>query len=165
MDRLLERELSRGQAFLVAIGVMLALALIGTMVAGGGFGPWYEGLAKPPWLISVEGFFVVQTLYYVVGITLLSWLLQRRPSEERALAVTLAFGMMLAYEIWNGLFLGMESVTLGLAGIVGFAAIAWGLQAVLLRFEYRREALLLAPYSIWVAYNLAWAFELWRLNG
>lgn len=73
--------------------------------------------------------------------------------------------MVLANEIWNGLFLGMQSVTLGLAGMVGFAAIAWGLQAALVRLNYRREALLLAPYSIWVAYDLAWAFELWRLNG
>ncbi|MDP2327338.1 MAG: tryptophan-rich sensory protein [Dehalococcoidia bacterium] len=165
MDRLLERELSRGQAFLIAIGVMLGLAVLGTLLAGGGLGTWYEGLAKPSWLIAPEGFLVVATLYYVVGITLLSWLLQRRPSEERSLAITLAFGMVLANEIWNGLFLGMQSVTLGLAGMVGFAAIAWGLQAALVRLNFRREALLLAPYSIWVAYDLAWAFELWRLNG
>lgn len=165
MDRFLERELSRRQAFVVAIGVMLVLALLGIILAPGGYVGWYEGLEKPGWLMSVEGFFLVTTLYYVVGITLLSWLLQRRPSEERSLAVTLALGMVITYEIWNGLFLGMESVTMGLGGAVALAAVTGGLQWSLVRANFRREALLLAPWALWVLYDLAWAFELWRLNG
>ncbi|GMU40776.1 MAG: hypothetical protein AMXMBFR23_16420 [Chloroflexota bacterium] len=165
MDRFLDRELSRGQAFIIAIGVMLLLALLGIILAPVAYGGWYEGLEKPGWLMSVEGFFLVTTLYYVVGITLLSWLLQRRPSEERSLAVTLALGMVITYEIWNGLFLGMESVTLGLGGAVALAAVTGGFQWALVRANFRREALLLAPWALWVLYDLAWAFELWRLNG
>jgi tryptophan-rich sensory protein len=29
----------------------------------------------------------------------------------------------------------------------------------------RLSARLLAPYYLWVLYDLAWTFELWRLNG
>lgn len=165
MDRFLERELGRGQAFAIAIGVMLALAMLGILLAPDGYAGWYEGLAKPGWLVSAEGFFLVTTIYYVVGITLLSWLLQRRPSEARSLAVTFAFGMVITYEIWNGLFLGMQSVTLGLGGAAALAAVTGGLAWALLRANFRREALLLAPWGFWVVYDLAWAFELWRLNG
>ena len=33
-------------------------------------------------------------------------------------------------------------------------------------FSYERvSAMLLAPYYLWVLYDLAWTFELWRLNG
>jgi tryptophan-rich sensory protein len=33
-------------------------------------------------------------------------------------------------------------------------------------FSYERvSAMLLAPYYLWVLYDLAWTFEPWRLNG
>jgi translocator protein len=164
MGNLLDREFGRGQSFAMAAGIMVVLAILGTLLAGGGLGPWYQSLTKPPWLVSIDVFFLVAIIYYIIGITLLTWLLRRRATEERAAALTLTFGMLLANEIWNGLFLGLESVLMGLLGMVAFAAITWGLQYTLWRFEFRREATLLLPYSVWVAYNLAWAFELWRLN-
>ena len=165
MGNLLDREFGRGQAFAIAAGLMVVLAILGTVLTGGGFSGWYESLVKPPWLVSIDVFFLIATLYYIIAITLLSWLLRRRATEERAAALTLAFGMLLAHEIWNGLFLGLQSVLMGFLGMIAFAAITWGLQFTLWRSEFRREATLLVPYSAWVAYDLAWAFELWRLNG
>jgi tryptophan-rich sensory protein len=48
--------------------------------------------------------------------------------------------------------------------MVVFLALLTSLIAVLLRYE-RFSAGLLVPYYVWVLYDLAWTYELWRLNG
>jgi tryptophan-rich sensory protein len=45
-----------------------------------------------------------------------------------------------------------------------FVALLTALVAVLLRYE-RFSAVLVVPYYLWVLlYDLAWTYELWRLN-
>jgi tryptophan-rich sensory protein len=48
--------------------------------------------------------------------------------------------------------------------MVVFLALLTSLIAALLRYE-RFSAGLLVPYYVWVLYDLAWTYELWRLNG
>jgi tryptophan-rich sensory protein len=49
-------------------------------------------------------------------------------------------------------------------GIAAFLVVLTTLMAALRRYE-RFSAWLLVPYTLWVLYDLAWTYALWRLNG
>jgi tryptophan-rich sensory protein len=70
---------------------------------------------------------------------------------------------MLLNELWNYAFFGLHSTLAGFLGIAMFVALLTPLVAVLLRCE-RFSVVLLVPYYLWVLYDLAWTYELWRLN-
>jgi benzodiazapine receptor len=73
-------------------------------------------------------------------------------------------GVLLLNELWNYGFFGLRSTLAGFLGMVVFLALLTALIAVLIRYE-RFSAGLLVPYYLWVLYDLAWTYELWRLNG
>ena len=73
-------------------------------------------------------------------------------------------GVLLLNELWNYGFFGLRSTLAGFLGIAVFLALLTALVAALLRYE-RLSAGLLVPYYVWVLYDLAWTYELWRLNG
>jgi translocator protein len=73
-------------------------------------------------------------------------------------------GVLLLNELWNYGFFGLRSTLAGFLGIVVFLALLTALIAALLRYE-RFSAGLLVPYYLWVLYDLAWTYELWKLNG
>ena len=72
--------------------------------------------------------------------------------------------MLLINELWNYGFFGMRST---LAGFVGILMFLVPLTALLLalRTHERFSAGLLVLYYVWVLYDLAWTYQLWRLNG
>jgi benzodiazapine receptor len=72
-------------------------------------------------------------------------------------------GALLLNELWNYGFFGLRSTLAGFLGIVVFLALLTALIAALIRYE-RFSAGLLVPYYLWVLYDLAWTYELWRLN-
>ena len=85
-------------------------------------------------------------------------------ARGRAISLGLALGVMLLNEIWNYAFFGLRSTLAGFLGIVVFVALLTALVAVLLRYE-RFSAVLVVPYYLWVMlYDLAWTYQLWRLN-
>jgi translocator protein len=67
-------------------------------------------------------------------------------------------------ELWNYLFIGRESTLAGFLGIVVFLVPLSAL-VVALRKHEQFSAGLVAVYCIWVLYDLAWTYQLWRLNG
>ena len=73
-------------------------------------------------------------------------------------------GVMLLNELWNFGFFGLRSTLAGFLGIAVFLAPLTALVVALRTYE-RVSAWLLVPYYLWVLYDLAWAYELWRLNG
>ena len=85
-------------------------------------------------------------------------------TRGRGICLTLALVVMLCNELWNYFFFGLRSTLAGSVGIALFLVLLTALIFVLFRYE-RVSAMLLAPYYLWVLYDLAWTFELWRLNG
>ena len=76
----------------------------------------------------------------------------------------LTVGVMFFNELWNYAFFGLRSTLAGFLGMAVFVALLTALVAVLLRYE-RFSAVLVVPYYLWVLlYDLAWTYELWRLN-
>lgn len=152
----------------VAALLVLVLALVGTLAAGGDWQDWYDGLEKPSWLVPLWVFFVVAALYYALAVFLLYRINTRAQGNSRRSRwwlLTLTGVMLAANEAWNYLFLARESVDAAFLGMIIFAGIVVALWLALIRARRRVEAFALLPYVAWVAYDIAWTFELWRLNG
>ena len=157
------RGLKKGP-LLAAAALPVLFALFGTVLVGGSGLEWYEQLKKPEFLVPLGIFYLVGALYYVLFAVVLYRVLSRVGDvRERAISLGLALGVMLLNELWNYAFFGLRSTLAGFLGIAVFLAILTALVSVLLRYE-RFSAMLLVPYYLWVLYDLAWNYELWRLN-
>ena len=157
------RGLRKGP-LLAAVALPVLFAVFGTALVGGSGLEWYEGLAKPPFLVPLRVFYLVGALYYVLFAVVVYRVLARvEDPQGRAISLGLTVSVMLLNELWNYGFFGLHSTLAGFLGIAMFVALLTPLVAVLLRYE-RFSAVLLVPYYLWVLYDLAWTYELWRLN-
>ncbi len=158
------RGLRKGP-LLVAVVLPVLFAVFGAALVGGSGLEWYEGLAKPRFLVPLGIFYLVGSLYYALFAIVVYRILARiEGPRERATSLGLAVGVMLLNELWNYAFFGLRSTLAGLLGIFVFLVLLSVLMAALVRYE-RYSAGLLVPYYLWVLYDLAWTYELWRLNG
>jgi translocator protein len=149
---------------LAAVVLPVLFAVFGTVLVGGTGLEWYEGLEKPGFLVPLGIFYLVGALYYVLFALVLYRVLSRvGDTRGRVISLGLTVGVMLFNELWNYAFFGLRSTLAGFLGIVVFLVLLTALVAALLRCE-RFSAVLLVPYYLWVLYDLAWTYELWRLN-
>jgi tryptophan-rich sensory protein len=103
-------------------------------------------------------------VYCVLFATVLYRILTRVADRRgRATSLALTIGVLFLNELWNCGFFSLESTLLGFFGIAVFLV---PLTALLftLRAHERFSVGLVGVYWIWVVYDLAWAFALWRLN-
>ena len=148
----------------VAVAIPVLFALLGGVLAGGSGVAWFAGLAKPWFLVPLWAFYLVGLVYYVGGATILYRVLVYvcdRGGKTVSLALTIS--VMLLNELWNYLFFGLRSPLAGFLGIVAFLVPLTALLLALRRYE-RFSATLVAGYYVWVLYDLAWTYQLWRLN-
>ena len=149
---------------LAAVALPVLFAVFGTVLVGGSGLDWYEGLAKPWFLVPLRAFYLVGSLYYVLTAVVLYRVLARiEDPRGRILSFGLTLGVMLLNELWNYAFFGLRSTLAGFLGILVFLALLTALVAALRRYE-RFSAGLLVPYYAWVLYDVAWTYQLWRLN-
>lgn len=144
------------------------MAVTGVLLAGEGWQEWYEELDKPSWLMPLWAFFPVAALVYALGVFLLYRINSRAQGNSRMMRwwlLTLTVLMLVGNEVWNYLFLGRQSVNGGFLGMLLFAPIVGALWLALWRAGRQIEWLLLTPYLVWIGYDIAWTFEIWRLNG
>jgi benzodiazapine receptor len=149
---------------LVAIAVCVLFALFGNALIGESLGDWYGALDKPWFLVPPWAFYVVGAVYYLLFATVLYRILTRVDDRKgRVTSLVLTISVLFLNELWNYLFFGLEST---LAGVLGIAVFLVPLTALLftLRAYERFSARLVAAYCMWVLYDLAWTFALWRLN-
>ena len=150
---------------LAAVALPVLFAVFGTALVGGSGLDWYAGLAKPWFLVPLRVFYLVGSLYYVLAAVVLYRVLTHIDNPRgRALSFGLTVGVLLLNELWNYGFFGLRSTLAGFLGIAVFLALLTALVVALRTYE-RGSAWLLVPYYLWVLYDLAWAYELWRLNG
>ena len=158
------RGLRKG-ALLAAVALPVLFAVFGTALVGGSGLEWYAGLAKPRFLVPLRVFYLVGSLYYVlVAVVIYRVLARIEDPRGRAVSFGLTVSVLLLNELWNYGFFGLRSTLAGFLGILGFLALLTALIAALRRYE-RFSAVLLVPYYLWVLYDLAWTYGLWRLNG
>ena len=150
---------------LAAVALPVLFAVFGTALVGGSGLDWYAGLAKPWFLVPLRVFYLVGSLYYVLAAVVLYRVLTHIDNPRgRALSFGLTVGVLLLNELWNYGFFGLRSTLAGFLGIAVFLVPLTALVVALRTYE-RVSAWLLLPYYLWVLYDLAWAYELWRLNG
>ena len=150
---------------LAAIALPVLFAAFGAALVGGSGLDWYAELDKPRFLVPLRVFYLVGSLYYALTAVVLYRILAR-VDDPRGKALSLGFtvGVLLLNELWNYGFFGLRSTLAGFLGIAVFLAPLTALVLVLRVYE-RVSAWLLMPYYLWVLYDLAWTYELWRLNG
>jgi translocator protein len=151
-------------SLVVSVAACVSFAALGGLLVGDSLGGWFDDLEKPWFLVPLWFFYLVGGLYYLLFATVLYRIfLLVEDRRGRILCLTLALLVMLLNELWNYAFFGLESTLLGFLGIAVF--LAWLTALVLALFRHERfSAVILAPYYAWVLYDLAWTFELWRLN-
>ena len=157
------RGLRKGP-LVAAVALPVLFAVFGTALVGGSGLEWFAGLAKPRFLVPLRVFYLVGALYYVLAAVVLYRALARiDDSRGRAMSFGLTVGALLLNELWNYGFFGLRSTLAGFLGIVVFLALLTALIAALLMYE-KFSAGLLVPYYVWVLYDLAWTYQLWKLN-
>jgi translocator protein len=152
-------------SLVVAIAICVLFAIFGGVLVGESLGNWYEALDKPWFLIPLWAFYIVGAVYYVLFATVLYRILthvDERGGKVTALALTIS--VLFLNELWNYGFFGLESTLVGFLGIVVFLIPLTALLLTLRRYE-RFSAGLVGVYWIWVIYDLACFYALWRLNG
>jgi benzodiazapine receptor len=144
--------------------ITLTIAIAGVLLAGNGMESWYSTL-KMPWLnIPIWIFIPVQILYYLIcGIIIYRILIYVAPGKQRNTSLAIFLTMMIYAEIWNFLFLGLESTLAGFVGIVIFSMVAIIVYLHLRRNE-RFSSKIFTPYLVWLLVDNIWIFELWRIN-
>ena len=161
--RSLVRTLRMGP-LLVAVAVCVLFALLGTALVGESLGDWYGALDKPRFLIPLWAFGIVGAIYYVLFATVLYRILVHGDERRgRVTSLALTVTVLFLNELWNYGFFGLESTLVGFLGMAAFLVPVTAL-VVALRSHDRSSAALVAFYWIWVLYDLAWTFALWRLN-
>jgi translocator protein len=157
------REL-RKWPLLAAVALPVLFAVFGTALVGDSGLEWYEELEKPWFLVPLVIFYLVGALYYALFAVVVYRVLSRvEDPRGRTLSLGLTVGVMFLNELWNYGFFGLRSTLAGFLGILVFLALLTALGAALRRCE-RFSAWLLVPYYAWVLYDVAWTYELWRLN-
>ena len=148
-----------------ALAACVMFAIFGGALVGEGLEGWYEGLEKPWFLVPLRAFYAVGVLYYLAFAAVLYRILVHvEDRRARGICLALALLVMLFNELWNYLFFDLRSTLAGFVGIALFLVPLTALIFALSRHE-RVSAKLLVPYYLWVLYDLAWTFELRRLNG
>ncbi len=150
---------------LVAIAICVLFALFGGLLVGESLGTWYAELEKPWFLVPLWFFYIVGFVYYVLFATVLYRILTHVADHRgRIITLILTISVLFLNELWNYGFFGLESTLVGFLGIVVFLFPLTALVVALYQYE-RFSAWLVAAYWIWVLYDLAWTYDLWRLNG
>ena len=158
------RRLRKGPLF-TAMAIPVLFALLGGALVGGSGVAWFAELVKPWFLVPLWAFYLVGLVYYVGGATILYRVrVHVADRRGRAVALTLTIGVLFCNELWNYLFFGLQSPLAGFLGIVVFLVPLTAL-LIMLRLRERFSAKLVVAYYAWVLYDLAWTYQLWRLNG
>jgi translocator protein len=155
----------RIRALLVSVTTCVLFALFGAALVGESLGSWYGALDKPWFLVPLWVFYIVGAVYYVLFATVLYRILVYVEDRGgKASSLTLTICVLFLNELWNYGFFGLQSTLVGFLGIAVFLAPLTMLFLALRKHE-RFSAGLIAAYWVWVLYDLAWTFALWRLNG
>jgi tryptophan-rich sensory protein len=155
----------RIRALLVSVTTCVLFALFGAALVGESLGTWYGALDKPWFLVPLWVFYIVGAVYYVLFATVLYRILVYVEDRGgKAASLTLTICVLFLNELWNYGFFGLQSTLVGFLGIAVFLAPLTALLLTLRKHE-RFSVGPVAAYWVWVLYDLAWTFALWRLNG
>lgn len=135
-----------------AIAVALVTGGVGKMFTD--LGPWYYGLAFPPWKPPDWLFGPAWTTIYALTVAAFVVVWRSAPADRRPLILAL-FAINIVLNIgWSALFFAMKRPDLALIEVAFLWASIVAL-VVVLRHWSRTASLLLLPYLAWVTFASA----------
>ena len=143
----------------------VAMAILGTILAGDAVRTWYPTLTKGRIEIPIALFAVVGLVCYLVEVVVAYRLLGLVDTDPTAVLVLVALAAVMLYnELWNAALFRLRSPFAALIALLGFLAPL----AILLVGCWLVDTLsfvLIAIYVLWVvAYDVPWIHGLWRAN-
>jgi tryptophan-rich sensory protein len=145
------------------VGVCLGVAALGSALTATSLRDWYQELEKPAWNPPDRVFGPVWTTLYLM-IAVAGWLVWRRAPWAEVRGPLGVYGLQLGLNLaWSGLFFGLRSPGLGVAGIVALWA---AIVATVVAFSRRSRiaTVLMLPYLAWVTFASWLNYTIWRLN-
>jgi benzodiazapine receptor len=127
-------------------------------------GGWYSQIRKPSWTPPSWLFGPVWTALYLMMAVAAWWVWRQGGWEAQRGALALFLVQLVLNAAWSGLFFGLHSPSLGMAGIV----LLWIAILLTILAFFRVSPLagwLMVPYLLWVSFASALNFTIWRLNG
>ena len=144
---------------MVGGGVTAAAAVLGNVFVGKEALSWFRGLRAPRFQLPMPGFRVGRRGLLRDHGRRLGRGIDRRDAGAIAWAVAVLAGN----EAWNGLLFGRRSPRAAFVGVLVFLVPLGGLQRSV--WPDKRSRWILLPYTTYViAYDVPWAYRLWRLN-
>ena len=140
---------------LAAIVVAGVAEAVGTLIVGDKMTTWWPSLDHPAWALPVWAWMVVGLVYNAIMIAVLTIASGVAEVAVRRRLVGWSLAVVVANQLWALLFFGLESPLAALIGILPYA----GLVAFLARQLWtsaRVGAWILAPYVLWLVYDIAW---------
>ncbi len=157
-------QIKRYLKLVFSILASLGAGAVGSIFTIRGLEPWYEGLTKPWFAPPGEAISVIWiTLYILMGISLFIVLTKDLEKRKVRLAIGAFAGQLIVNASWTYLFFGLESLMLGLVGII----LLWLAIATTIYLFYRvsrKASYLLIPYIVWVTIAMVVNVSLILLN-
>lgn len=149
----------------LVVGWTIAMAVLGTVLAGNAVRTWYPGLAKPRIEIPIGLFAGVGLVVYVLEAVVAYRLLERLDDGPHVTIALVSLVVVMLYnEAWNGVLFRLRSPFAALVALGGFMA-TLAILLVALALVDAPSLVLMAIYAAWVVvYDLPWIHGLWRAN-
>lgn len=148
------------------IGITITIAVLGTIPAldSNGLNEWYTSL-KQPFSPPLWLFGSAQIVYYIICTTALYRLrFSLAAKRQRNIAIALVLLMMVYAEVWNYLFFGLESVSIGFWSLIPFTTLTFIVYYYLRKTE-TASSKLFTIYLAWlVLIDLPWIFGITQAN-
>lgn len=159
-----EWSIKRYLKLVFSVLASLSAGAVGSIFTIQGLEPWYAGLKKP-WFAPPGGVISVIwiTLYILMGISLFIVLTKDLGKRKVRLAIGAFAVQLIVNAFWSFLFFGLESLVMGLAGILAL----WIAIAATIFLVYRvskKASYILVPYIVWVTIAMVVNVSLYLLN-
>ena len=149
----------------LVVGWTVAMAILGTVLAGDAVRTWYPTLRKTRIDIPLTLFALVGGITYIAEAIVGYRLLERLGTTPSAGLVLVALVVVMVYnECWNAALFRLRSPFAALVALFGFLAplVILLIGCVLVDLP---SAVLIGLYALWVVcYDIPWMYGLWRLN-
>lgn len=148
----------------LVVGWTIAMAALGTILAGDAVKTWYPGLAKGRIEIPIPLFALVGLVCYLFEAIVAYRLLGRLGEPTVGLVLFSLVVVMLYNELWNAALFRLRSPFAGLIALLGFLA-PLAILLVGLALVDTPSLVLMGLYAAWVVlYDVPWMHGLWRAN-
>jgi tryptophan-rich sensory protein len=149
----------------LVVGWTVAMAVLGTVLAGDAVRTWYPTLRKTRVEIPLKLFALVGGVTYLTQVVIAYRLLERLATDSRAALVLVALAVVMLYnELWNAALFRLRSPFAALVALAGFLA-PLAILLVGCVLVDALSAVLVGVYVAWVVgYDIPWLYGLWRAN-